>query len=72
MSGFACPKCKDVVDIFGSGAGEKLAKETGVPYLGAIPLDPDVARAGDLGKVFMESGDDQPTVKAMNEIVSKL
>ncbi len=72
MSGFVCPKCKDVVDVFGSGAGKKLAEETGIPFLGAIPLDPEVARAGDLGKVFMESDDDQPTVKAMDEIVSKL
>ncbi len=72
MSGFVCPKCKDVVDVFGSGAGQELAKETGIPFLGAIPLDPEVSRAGDLGRVFMESDDDQPTVNALNEIVSKL
>ncbi len=72
MSGFVCPKCKDVVDVFGSGAGEKLATETGITFLGAIPLDPEVAKSGDFGKVFMEGDSEQPTVKALNDIVSKL
>ena len=36
-------------DIFGEGGGEALAKETGVPFLGAIPLDPAVRQSGDEG-----------------------
>jgi ATP-binding protein involved in chromosome partitioning len=37
------------MDIFGSGGGEKLARETGVPFIGAIPMDPAVRQGGDNG-----------------------
>src|SRR3954471_9560259 len=36
-------------DVFGSGGGERLALELGVPLLGTIPLDPHVREAGDAG-----------------------
>jgi len=49
MSGFVCPACGEEVDIFESGGGERLATETGVAFLGRIPIDPAIARAGDSG-----------------------
>ncbi len=72
MSGFVCPKCGDTVDIFGSGTGEKLAAETGVPFLGSIPLSKDIAQAGDMGKALTGLPDDHPVKKALKEIVSKI
>ncbi|MFL6007296.1 MAG: Mrp/NBP35 family ATP-binding protein [Gaiellaceae bacterium] len=36
-------------DVFGSGGGERLALELGVPMLGTIPLDPRLREAGDAG-----------------------
>lgn len=53
MSGFVCPKCGEVVDIFKSGGGEDMAKSMDVPFLGRIPLDPAVVRAGDDGKAYV-------------------
>ncbi len=50
MSGFCCPGCGEVHNIFNEGGGEKLATEKGVPFLGAIPLDPMVVQAGDAGR----------------------
>src|SRR5512136_1128125 len=38
------------MDIFGTGGGERLADEAGVPYIGAIPIDPVVRSGGDTGK----------------------
>ena len=38
------------MDIFGSGGGERLAKETGVPFIGAVPLESTVREGGDAGK----------------------
>jgi ATP-binding protein involved in chromosome partitioning len=49
MSGFACPHCGTVTDIFKAGGGQRLADEAGVPFLGRIPIDPAVAQAGDTG-----------------------
>jgi ATP-binding protein involved in chromosome partitioning len=49
MSGLSCPHCGEVVDVFGSGGGERLAAEMKLPFLGSIPLDPAVRAAGDEG-----------------------
>ena len=49
MSGFICPHCGTRTDIFGSGGGRRLAEGTGIPFLGAIPLDPAVVAGGDGG-----------------------
>lgn len=35
--------------LFGKGGGERLARETGVPFLGMIPIDPAISQSGDLG-----------------------
>ena len=49
MSGFVCGHCNEVTHIFLQAGGEKLAAESKVPFLGALPLDPQVAQAGDGG-----------------------
>ena len=49
MSGFVCPHCGQVTDIFGSGAGESLANKFGIPFAGKIPLDASVCANGDKG-----------------------
>ena len=63
MSGFKCPSCGDYHDLFGSGGGEKLAKEMGVPFLGHIPLNAQIMKAGDSGDLSHEF---------MDEIVEKV
>lgn len=50
MSGFVCPHCNAVVDIFGSGGGEKLASDYDVQFLGSIPIDIDARILSDKGK----------------------
>jgi hypothetical protein len=37
-------------EIFGTGGGERLATELGVPFLGTVPLDPDLRAACDEGR----------------------
>ena len=49
MSGLACPHCEEIIDVFGSGGGEALAKEMKLSFLGRVPLDPAVRMAGDDG-----------------------
>jgi Mrp family chromosome partitioning ATPase len=38
MSGHVCGRCGHETDVFGSGGGEKLARELGIPFLGRIGL----------------------------------
>ncbi|KAK9378572.1 P-loop containing nucleoside triphosphate hydrolase protein [Kockiozyma suomiensis] len=40
MSGFLCPHCAECSHIFSKGGGEQLAVQFNVPFLGAVPIDP--------------------------------
>ncbi|MGV8079291.1 MAG: P-loop NTPase [Syntrophales bacterium] len=53
MSGFVCPNCKTVIDIFKKGGGETMAKSMGVPFLARIPIDPRIVEASDSGRPFV-------------------
>jgi ATP-binding protein involved in chromosome partitioning len=50
MSGFTCPHCSKKVDIFKTGGGKKAAEDFKIPYLGSIPLNPEIVEIGDSKK----------------------
>jgi Mrp family chromosome partitioning ATPase/predicted Fe-Mo cluster-binding NifX family protein len=52
MSSMVCPSCGHVTDVFGAGAGERMASEMSVPFLGRIPMHPAIATTGDAGTVL--------------------
>jgi Mrp family chromosome partitioning ATPase len=72
MSGLVCPHCKGEIDLFGRGGGEKIAKELGVPFLGSIPLDPEMRKAGDEGRPFIIRSKDNPTWKSVDAVMEEL
>jgi ATP-binding protein involved in chromosome partitioning len=72
MSGLFCPHCDEEIDVFGSGGGERLAREMGLPFLGRIPLDPAVRRAGDAGHPTVLSTPDSPAGKALRELAGEV
>ena len=72
MSGFACPDCNKVFDIFGSGGGESMAKDNDVEFLGKIPIDPDLATACDTGRPFIYHSQHKPAAQAFSGAVEKL
>jgi ATP-binding protein involved in chromosome partitioning len=72
MSGMICPHCGDTIDLFGRGGGKKAAEDLGVPYLGAIPLDPEMVKAGDEGRPYVLRHADTPTWKAVDAVMEKL
>ena len=49
MSGFLCPSCGHHEEIFLRGGGRRLAERTGIPFLGEVPLQAAISRAGDDG-----------------------
>jgi len=53
MSYFECPHCHGQTHIFRRGGGKKVAAELGIPLLGEIPLDPEIADGGDEGIPIM-------------------
>jgi len=68
MSGFKCPYCGTVTDIFSKGGGMEEAKDYGVPFLGAIPLDPKVVTSGDNGVPVVVKDPGSPAGKAFLHI----
>jgi ATP-binding protein involved in chromosome partitioning len=56
------------MDIFGAGGGEKLAKETDVPFLGAVPLDAQVREGGDSGQPIVISKSSSPVALIMHQL----
>ena len=50
MSGFVCPHCSAVLNIFGEGGGKELATSLNVQFLGSIPIDIDARILSDKGK----------------------
>jgi Mrp family chromosome partitioning ATPase len=53
MSGFACPHCGQETAIFTKGGGEAMAGEMGVPFLGRVPLAPEVVALSDQGRFLL-------------------
>jgi Mrp family chromosome partitioning ATPase len=74
MSGMICPHCGEQVDLFGKGGGKKIATELNVPFLGEIPLDIEMRKAGDEGRPFIvrRAGGDSPTWKAVDKVMVEL
>lgn len=72
MSGFVCPDCNKVLDIFGSGGGENMAKEYNVPFLGKVPLDPELTASCDSGRPFIYHSQHKAAAMAFAGAVDKL
>lgn len=59
-----------VYELFGSGGGEALAAELGVPLLGSIPIDAEVASGGDAGEpTVLGTG---PAAEALQAVVDTI
>jgi len=57
-----------LMDVFGSGGGEKLAGAAQVKFLGAVPMDPAVREGGDAGKPISVSHPDSKVTLALKNI----
>lgn len=51
MSYIDCPDCGKRINVFGESKTEAVANELSIPFLGRLPLDPDVAKLCDQGAV---------------------
>ncbi|KAH0631869.1 hypothetical protein JD844_019757 [Phrynosoma platyrhinos] len=54
MSGFVCPHCSECTNLFSKGGGQELADHAGVPFLGCVPLDPQLSQSVEEGRDFLQ------------------
>jgi len=72
MSGFTDPESGRHWDIFGSGGGQRLAEELGVPLLGQVPLQPDMAGFADRGQPIVIAAPNSAAARALTDIADRV
>jgi ATP-binding protein involved in chromosome partitioning len=55
-------------DFFGTGGGEALAQQRGVPFLGRVPLEAEVRKGGDYGRPVVTYQPDSPAGQAFQQL----
>ena len=72
MSGFSCPHCGEMIELFGTGGGEKTADQMGVRFLGRIPFDPKMVACGDSGVCYQDSHRDSAVTKTFTDVAETM
>ncbi len=74
MSGFKCPHCDKVTDIFSptTGGASKMCEDFGCAFLGKVPLDPALLMSCEGGKSFVASHPESPVSEAFVKIASQV
>lgn len=68
MSGFVCPACGSVHQIFKSGGGRRAAESLGTSFLGSVPIEPGVVEAGDAGRPVVAAAPESRSAAAFRAI----
>jgi ATP-binding protein involved in chromosome partitioning len=71
MSGLICPHCHKEISLFKKGGGEKAAQDLKVPFLGRIPIDPEIVTDCDRGMPFVMAHPDSEATKAFEQIAHR-
>lgn len=72
MSYLLCPHCEQSVELFGHGGGRKASQRLEVPFLGEIPLDPELRRGGDVGRPILIEKPDSPVAAIFRQVAGNL
>ncbi len=72
MSVFTCPECGHRTHVFSTDGGRRTADELGVSFLGALPLDPQIAIAGDAGIPYVVEHPDGEVTKIFRAVAQNV
>ncbi len=72
MSGFECPHCKEVTNIFSTGGGRKEAERLNIPFLCAVPIDPQIVTGGDTGRPIVVSNPTSTAAKLFFHVAERV
>ncbi|KDQ63318.1 hypothetical protein JAAARDRAFT_119661 [Jaapia argillacea MUCL 33604] len=51
MSGYVCPCCGEISNVFSTGGGEEMARREGLTFLGSLPVDTELVTLLDAAEV---------------------
>src|ERR671917_1981425 len=68
MSYMLCPHCNEQITIFGEGGGKRISEKYGIPFLGEIPLSPQIREVSDKGKPVIISDADSIQAKELRKV----
>ncbi|XP_066867901.1 cytosolic Fe-S cluster assembly factor NUBP2 isoform X2 [Kogia breviceps] len=63
---------QECTNVFSRGGGEELARHAGVPFLGSVPLDPELTRSLEEGRDFIQGFPESPAFPALSCIAQKI
>jgi ATP-binding protein involved in chromosome partitioning len=63
---------ENMAGLFPGAGGERLANESGVPFLGRVPFDPELAAAADRGEPYVTGAPEAPAARALSAIAARL
>lgn len=72
MRGFFCQSCGERQELFSTGSGSRAVFLMDIPFLGRIPIDPDLSQCLDAGEPFIEKHPDSQAAEAYNLIAEKI
>ena len=72
MSYYVCSGCGDRAELFGHGGGQAVASQFDIPFLGEIPLEPEIGEAGDNGKPIVAAQPEHPQSRAFRDIAQRI
>ncbi len=72
MSYFIAPDTGKRYDIFGNGGGEKLATDLNTPFLGGVPINPEIRIGGDNGSPIVVANPNCAEAKQFTQIAKNL
>ncbi|MDC7805773.1 iron-sulfur cluster carrier protein ApbC [Luteimonas sp BLCC-B24] len=72
MAQHVCSKCGHVEHLFGSGGGERMAAQYGVPLLGSLPLEIGIREQGDAGVPIVASAPESAAAQAYRDTARRL
>ena len=72
MSYFLCPHCDGRTDIFRTGGGERASRQLGVPFLGQIPIDPEIMKTCEEGTPIVEHSPGSAGAQAIQVVLDRL
>lgn len=71
MSGYVCPCCGEISNVFSTGGGEEMARREGLKFLGSLPVDTELVTLLDAAEVEVDRDNEGTEPKTSFDLMSR-